>query len=330
MSIDMSIKSVINAHELAVKTITRKCSRLQLKAKLDELKDDSPKWFEGSSHAQYEDDIDTSGYLNIVDLDRPDNSMECVGSKSPLDADDQYHFEEETTVESGTEHTHSNPSTDLLSEDDEFDAYVEATGGKISKDSRKGSGSNTMNTLVEFNYPDAPILCRSFTSMNDLIQSVDLAIPGFRIVEEAHEKYAQFHVRLSINRKHVTHVWRRHNEFAALVSAIRDGMLGNGPFDNSLMAWDTLMESKSLFRNLSLSYLRVKQICLEDFIRHLLNEIDNADDLLYFLEDSPSKRRSFMMSYDDYDIKSRSMESKEPDECFGCILSDINPFSLFC
>lgn len=158
---------------------------------------------------------------------------------------------------------------------------------------------NKVNVSFEYTSPDAPLLCRSFSNIMNIesnvsnVASIELSMQGFRVIHQTSRKFAQFLIKLKINRERVVYVWRRHSEFEDLVEDIRAGKLGDSDFSGSIAAWNDVLHQKSWFRNLNYNYLREKQAGLEVFMEQLLNEISSLDTLMYFLEEGPSTRRSF-------------------------------------
>ncbi|CAM9394571.1 unnamed protein product, partial [Phaeothamnion confervicola] len=107
------------------------------------------------------------------------------------------------------------------------------------------------------------------------------AIGGFRVVKEAGPfgaQHAEYQIVASFGEQ-VWAVWVRFSAFGRFVDVVKH----HSHYKKTLKAWARVKREQRMWRCLDVSYLKVKCLLLEDFLRLALFDAGSPAHLLYLL-----------------------------------------------
>ena len=125
------------------------------------------------------------------------------------------------------------------------------------------------------------VICRSFTSIEEIYQNLIVSMQGFRIIQTHMGERAEFLLSVDINGSHFK-LWKRFSSFEKFYEMIK---ISKNLHEDILMSWLNVINHKDWCRNLSISYLIKKTLRLELFLRAVVFHLDCPLNFLAFLGD---------------------------------------------
>jgi hypothetical protein len=190
------------------------------------------------------------------------------------------------------ESTHSESSSDLSDYGYFSDTISVESLSSIKSDSNLEFCNKIQSLLdkkenkdvrVIFSYINekSSVICRSFTSIQEIYQNLIVSLQGFRIVQTHMGERAEFLLSVDINGSNFK-LWKRFSSFEKFAEMLKSS---KNLHEDIIMSWLNVINHKDWFRNLSISYLIKKTLRLELFLRAVVFHLECPLNFLSFLGD---------------------------------------------